>query len=101
MRARQARQRPRNHIHASTGTLSYARTDALHVGQWDPGVTSDSPRGSRYTMTLRKDPSVAPSSAARMIGMAFMASSRCDIGRPTARPQREQRGGELAAPRTE
>ena len=43
----QSRQRPRSSSHESTGTLSSGRTGAPHDGQCEPGLTSDSPSGTR------------------------------------------------------
>ena len=41
------RQRPRRISHESTGTLSYGLIAVSQDGQWEPGNTTDSPRGSR------------------------------------------------------
>ena len=60
MRTPQLRQRPRNSSHETTGTLSYGLTGAPQPGQCDPGLTSDSPAGTRWATTLRKLPMTSP-----------------------------------------
>jgi hypothetical protein len=46
-----------------TGTFSQARIWAPHQGQRERGATTDSPRGSRCTTTVRKDPKSKPKTA--------------------------------------
>src|SRR5918992_848928 len=70
MRTPQLRQRPRRRSQERTGTLSYGAMATPHDGQDEPGLTSDSPRGSRWMTTLRKRPRIAPATAEKMISRA-------------------------------
>src|SRR4051795_1217831 len=63
MGARQSRHRPRNNTQLSTGTLSRARTRTSQAGQCEGGATTLSPRGTRQTTTLRKEPTARPTTA--------------------------------------
>jgi hypothetical protein len=56
----QLRQRPRRTSQETTGTLSYGLTGAPHFGHREPGLTSDSPIGTRCATTFRKLPITAP-----------------------------------------
>src|SRR5919112_256578 len=63
MPAPQSRPRPRSSSQLSTGTLSRGRITWLQLGQALGGCATDSPRGTRHTTTLRKEPTSRPSSA--------------------------------------
>src|SRR5919112_2858272 len=63
MPAPQSRPRPRSSSQLSTGTLSRGRMAWLQLGQALGGCATDSPRGTRHTTTLRKEPTSRPSSA--------------------------------------
>ena len=63
LRAPQWRQRPRSTTHESTGTFSIAPSSLSQLGQWEPGRTIDSWRGTRHTTTLRNEPTARPRTA--------------------------------------
>ena len=61
----QWRQRPRCSSQLSSGRFSNQLREAPQRGQWLPGNSSDSCRGSRQTTTLRKLPMQAPARATK------------------------------------
>ena len=65
MRAPQRPHLPRSASQLITGMFQYQGMRALQAGQWERGLTVDSPRGMRQTQTLRKLPKHAPSKAAQ------------------------------------
>ena len=64
MEAPQVRQRPRSATQLRIGTSSIGRRKVSQLGQCDPGDTTDSPRGTRHSTTLRNDPIRAPKTKA-------------------------------------
>src|SRR5687768_8547051 len=67
MGASQERQRPRSRTQETSGTLSRDRMGAPQLGHRERGRTIDSPRGTRWTATVRKLPKTSPNgSASRM-----------------------------------
>src|SRR3954451_2271173 len=60
MGSRQSAHRPRRISQPSTGTLCHARIGVSQRGQWDGGVTTDAPTGTRWITTLRNDPIARP-----------------------------------------
>src|SRR3982750_2525245 len=58
--ARHARQRPRRISQEKTGTLSHDAIGFPHEGQRARGDPSAPPRGSRWTTTFRKLPTIRP-----------------------------------------
>ena len=62
--------------HETTGTLSYGLTGAPHSGQCEPGLTSDSPAGTRWATTFRKLPMTAPNRPVTTISAADASIAR-------------------------
>src|SRR5687768_7365557 len=89
----QLRQRPRRRSQETTGTLSYGFTGASHCGQREPGLTSDSPSGTRCATTFRKLPMTAPNRPATTTSAADASIARASYcrGRLVSR-----RGDDLA-----
>src|SRR5690606_17244037 len=75
MGAWQVRHRPLSTTHDRTGTRSMADRRRPQLGQRLPGWTTDSPRGRRYTTTLAKLPTMAPSAAANATVRAVTAAA--------------------------